>query len=144
MDDEVGEGFVVRGGVMMRTADVKKEQLEPMKLYYIDVDRSQTYQHAEACNVTFLDDEASSSRVTVEVSSLSGDRRLFHICDNLPGLNQIFFRFLIRCVFYFAERDSFLIDNIHLKLCIIGKHVAGVCYFIVTFEILVTIKTIFL
>uniref|UniRef100_A0A0R3RSD9 Zinc finger protein n=1 Tax=Elaeophora elaphi TaxID=1147741 RepID=A0A0R3RSD9_9BILA len=84
MDDEVGEGFVVRGGIMMRIADV--EQWKPMKRFYIDVNRSQIYQHAQAYDEIPLDGETSSSRVTVEVSALPGDGRMFHHCDNLPGL----------------------------------------------------------
>uniref|UniRef100_A0AAF5PVE6 C2H2-type domain-containing protein n=1 Tax=Wuchereria bancrofti TaxID=6293 RepID=A0AAF5PVE6_WUCBA len=86
VDDEVGEGFVVRGGVMMKIADVNKEQWKSMKRFYIDVNRSQIYQHAEAHDRISLGDEASSSRVTVEVSTLPGDGRMFHICDNLPGV----------------------------------------------------------
>ncbi|VDM08572.1 unnamed protein product [Wuchereria bancrofti] len=72
VDDEVGEGFVVRGGVMMKIADVNKEQWKSMKRFYIDVNRSQIYQHAEAHDRISLGDEASSSRVTVEVSTLPG------------------------------------------------------------------------
>ncbi|VDO17492.1 unnamed protein product, partial [Brugia timori] len=85
VDDEVGEDFVVRGGVMMKIADVNKEQWKSMKRFYIDVNRSQIYQHAEAHDRISLGDEANSSRVTVEVSALPGDGRMFHICDNLPG-----------------------------------------------------------
>ncbi|KAK6103482.1 hypothetical protein QQG55_12665 [Brugia pahangi] len=72
VDDEVGEDFVVRGGVMMKIADVNKEQWKSMKRFYIDVNRSQIYQHAEAHDRISLGDEASSSRVTVEVSALPG------------------------------------------------------------------------
>ncbi|VIO93514.1 Zinc finger, C2H2 type family protein [Brugia malayi] len=86
VDDEVGEDFVVRGGVMMKIADVNKEQWKSMKRFYIDVNRSQIYQHAEAHDRISLGDEANSSRVTVEVSALPGDGRMFHICDNLPGI----------------------------------------------------------
>ncbi|KAL3994276.1 hypothetical protein ACH3XW_21065 [Acanthocheilonema viteae] len=86
VDDEVEEGFVVQGGVMMRIADVNKEQWKPMKRFYIDVNRSQIYQHTQAHNAISVDDEASSSRVTVEVSALPGDGRMFHLCDNLPGV----------------------------------------------------------
>ncbi|CAG9535621.1 unnamed protein product [Cercopithifilaria johnstoni] len=86
MDDEVGEGFVVRGGVMMPVADVNKEQWRPMKRFYIDVNRSQIYQHAQAHDSISMDDEASSSRVTIEVSALPGDGRMFHLCDNLPDV----------------------------------------------------------
>ncbi|EFO26590.1 zinc finger protein [Loa loa] len=86
MDDEVGEGFVVRGGVMMRVADVNKEQWKPMKRFYIDVNQSQIYEHAEAHDGISLDDDAISSHVTVEVSALPGDGRMFHMCDNLPGV----------------------------------------------------------
>lgn len=85
MDDEVGEGFIVRGGVMMRIADVNKEQGKPMKRFYIDVNRSQIYQHPQAYDDISPDDETSSSRVTVEVSALPGDGRLSHLCDSLPG-----------------------------------------------------------
>lgn len=86
MDDEVGEGFVVRGGIMMRIADTNKEQWKAMKRVYIDVNRSQIYHHAQAQGGISLGDGASSSRVTVEVSALPGDGRMFNFCDNLPGL----------------------------------------------------------
>lgn len=90
MDDEVEEGFVVRGGVMMRITDVNKEQWKPMKRFYIDINRSQIYQRAQTHDGMSVDDEASSSRVTVEVSALPGDGRMFHLCDSLPGLEHLY------------------------------------------------------
>ncbi|VDK69321.1 unnamed protein product [Litomosoides sigmodontis] len=86
MDDEVGEGFIVRGGVMMRIADTNKEQWKPMKRFYIDVNEPQVYPHPQAQGVMSLGDEAGSSRVTLEVSALHDDGRTFHFCDNLPGV----------------------------------------------------------
>ncbi|MCP9261651.1 hypothetical protein DINM_004992 [Dirofilaria immitis] len=86
MDDEVGEGFIVRGGIMMRIADLNKEQWKPMKRFYIDVNRSKIYEHAQVHNGLLLNEEANSSHVTVEVSALPGDGRMFHHCDNLPGV----------------------------------------------------------
>uniref|UniRef100_A0A915Q1A7 C2H2-type domain-containing protein n=1 Tax=Setaria digitata TaxID=48799 RepID=A0A915Q1A7_9BILA len=84
MDDEVGEGFVVRGGVMMRIADLNKEQWKPMKRFYIDVNRSQIYHNVR--DDVSLGNDSASSRVTVEVSALPGDGGMFHLCDNLPGV----------------------------------------------------------
>uniref|UniRef100_A0A8R1XLR3 C2H2-type domain-containing protein n=1 Tax=Onchocerca volvulus TaxID=6282 RepID=A0A8R1XLR3_ONCVO len=84
--DEVGEEFVVRDGVMMRIADLNKEQWRPMKRFYIDVNRSQIYERDQARNEISLNEESSSSHVSVEVSALPGDGRMFHVYDNLPGV----------------------------------------------------------
>lgn len=99
-DDEVGEGFVVRGGVMMRIADLSQEKWKPVKRFYIDVSKSQIYQDARIREASSSDEEPSLSRVTVELSALPGDGRIFHLRNNLPGIVKLWEIFILDCSEY--------------------------------------------